>query len=66
MDTWQNLDSSVSLSMSVSVRVSLSVSLTVSASIRYDALNIYFRHGNCLVDSQDPWEVAQKLKKPLT
>jgi hypothetical protein len=54
MDTWQNFDSSMSLSMSVSVCVSLSVSLTVSVSIRYDALNTYFRHGNYLVDSQDP------------
>jgi hypothetical protein len=33
---------------------------------KYGAMNIYVRHGNYIVDSQGLYEVARKLKGPLT
>ncbi len=57
---------SVSISMSVSVSVSGSVSVNESVSIKYGATNIFVRRGNYSVNFQGPYEVARKLKGPLT
>jgi hypothetical protein len=71
---------SVSLSMSLSMSVSISVSVGVSVlclfpcsvsgnesvSIKYGATNIFVWRGNYSVNFQGPYEVAQKLKGPLT
>jgi hypothetical protein len=57
---------SMSVSMTVSVAVSVSVSVNVSVSIKFGATNISVRHGNYTVNFQGPYEVAWKLKGPLT
>jgi hypothetical protein len=55
---------SVSVSMSMSVSVSMSISVLFQ--FKYGAMNIYGRYGNYIVDSQGFYEVALKLKGPLT
>jgi hypothetical protein len=44
----------------------LSVSLSCPCLSKYGAMNIFVRHGYCIVDSQGLQEVAWKLKGPLT
>ncbi len=57
---------SVSVSMSVSISVSVAVSVNASVSIKYGATNIFVRCGNYSVNFQGPYEVARKVKEPLT
>jgi thiamine phosphate synthase YjbQ (UPF0047 family) len=57
---------SMSVSMSVSVSVSVSISVSKSKSIKDGATNIFVRHSNYSVNFQGPYEVARKLKGPLT
>ncbi len=66
MSLSMSLSMSVSISVSVFVSVSLSVSVNESVSIKYGATNIFVRCGNYLVSFQGPYEVARKLKGPLT
>jgi hypothetical protein len=56
----------MSESMSIGVSVSMTVSVNVSVSIKYGATNIFVRHGNYSVNFQGSYEVAWKLKGPLT
>jgi hypothetical protein len=57
---------SVSISVSVSVSVSMTVSVNESVSIKYGATNSFVRRGNYSVNFQGLYEVARKLKGPLT
>ncbi len=73
-----SLSMSVSMSLSMSVSISVSVGVSVpclfpcpvsvneSVSIKYGATNIFLWRGNYSVNFQGPYEVAQKLKGPLT
>jgi hypothetical protein len=57
---------SVSMYVSMSVSISVSVSVYVSLSIKYDATDIFVRHGNYSANCQGPFEVAWKLEGPMT
>jgi hypothetical protein len=48
----------------VLVLVHVFVRICVCVNIKYGSVNIYVRHGSCVVSSQGSYEVVRKLKGP--